>query len=143
MLFHGGNGPGGRVKTLHPAVHAGLLADRRNAAHMAELEAAGLGAIDLVVSNLYPFQNTVASGKAFDECIEMIDIGGPTMIRAAAKNCGSVAVVTNPGSYATVLAALETSGGTNEALRRELALQAFIAVTEWGLFCFFFFEEGV
>ncbi len=100
MCFGDTDGSDERVKTLYPPVmHVGLLADRRNAAHMTELEAAGLGAIDLVVSNLYPFQNTVASGKVFDEYVEMIDIGGLTMIHAAvvAKTGGSLAVVPNPG----------------------------------------------
>ena len=96
----------GRVKTLHPAVHAGILADRRLETHVAQLAELGIEAFDLVVSNLYPFAQTVASGATPDECVEQIDIGGPSMVRAAAKNHPSVAIVTSPQRYADVLAAL-------------------------------------
>ncbi len=117
---------GGRVKTLHPRIHGGILADRGRAAHLSELQEHGIGPIDLVVVNLYPFRETVASGAAFEEVIEMIDIGGPTMIRAAAKNFRGVTVVVDPGDYTQLLAALEDGDRqVPEALRRSLALKAF------------------
>ena len=94
----------GRVKTLHPKVHGGLLAIRDNAEHAAAAEAHGIAPIDLLVVNLYPFEATVAKGAAFDDCIENIDIGGPAMIRAAAKNHAAVTVVVDPEDYAAVLA---------------------------------------
>ena len=94
------------MKTLHPAVHAGILADRRRPEHVAQLEELGIRAFDLVVVNLYPFTETVASGAAPDECVEQIDIGGPAMVRAAAKNHPSVAVVVDPARYGDVLAAV-------------------------------------
>ena len=97
----------GRVKTLHPKVHAGILADRRLPAHVEQLAELGVEPFDLVVSNLYPFTETVTSGASQDECVEQIDIGGPSMVRAAAKNHPSVAIVTSPDRYADVLAALE------------------------------------
>ena len=115
----------GRVKTLHPVVHAGVLADRNDPAHVAELDELGIGAIDLVVANLYPFQDTVATGAADADVIEMIDIGGPTMVRAAAKNHGSVGVVVDPDDYPLVLEELATHGGLSDPLRRELASRAF------------------
>ena len=96
----------GRVKTLHPRVHAGILADRRLASHRDQLAELGIEAFDLVVSNLYPFTETVLSGAPPDECVEQIDIGGPAMVRAAAKNHPSVAVVVSPARYADVLAAV-------------------------------------
>ena len=89
----------GRVKTLHPHIHAGILADRRLASHREQLAELGVAAFDLVVSNLYPFTQTVASGAGVDECIEQIDIGGPSMVRAAAKNHPRVAVVVEPRGY--------------------------------------------
>ena len=92
----------GRVKTLHPAVHAGILADRRKPDHMDQLAALGVAPIDLVVVNLYPFTDTVASHAPFDACVEQIDIGGPAMVRAAAKNHPAVAVVTDPDRYTQV-----------------------------------------
>lgn len=113
----------GRVKTLHPRVHAGILADRRLEKHRAQLDELGVEAFDLVVVNLYPFTQTVASGAGFDECIEQIDIGGPSMVRAAAKNHPSVAVVTSPAMYAGIVEQL--SEGTTLAQRRDLALAAF------------------
>jgi phosphoribosylaminoimidazolecarboxamide formyltransferase/IMP cyclohydrolase len=116
---------GGRVKTLHPRVHAGLLADMTRADHRAELEAAGIEPFDLVVVNLYPFEEAVADPATGDElAIERIDVGGPTMLRAAAKNHASVAVVCDPGDYALVERALE-EGGTTLAERRSLAAAAF------------------
>src|SRR5262249_56023307 len=96
----------GRVKTLHPGVHAGLLADMGNSQHEAQLAELGIEPFQLLVSNLYPFEATVASGASPEQCVEQIDIGGPSMVRAAAKNHGSVAVVTDPSRYADVLAPL-------------------------------------
>ena len=116
---------GGRVKTLHPRVHAGILADRHDADHVAQLAELGVDPIDLVVVNLYPFERTVASGAADADIVEMIDVGGPTMLRAAAKNHGSVGVVVDPADHARVLADLEAHGGLSMALRRELAATAF------------------
>jgi phosphoribosylaminoimidazolecarboxamide formyltransferase / IMP cyclohydrolase len=115
----------GRVKTLHPRIHAAILADRRDPAHVAELEELEVTAIDLVVVNLYPFRETVASGACDDDVIEMIDIGGPTLVRAAAKNHHSVAVVVDPADYPRVLDQLAADGGLTLALRRELAATAF------------------
>jgi phosphoribosylaminoimidazolecarboxamide formyltransferase/IMP cyclohydrolase len=127
----------GRVKTLHPRVHAGLLADTSNPAHQAQLAELGIEAFQLLVSNLYPFEATVASGAPPEQCVEQIDIGGPSMVRAAAKNHGSVAVVTAPSRYADVLAALPEGGFTLDQ-RRQLAAEAFahtavydIAVASW------------
>ncbi|WP_445257173.1 bifunctional phosphoribosylaminoimidazolecarboxamide formyltransferase/IMP cyclohydrolase [Nocardioides aurantiacus] len=127
----------GRVKTLHPKVHAGILADRRLPAHVRQLEELGVEPFDLVVSNLYPFTATVASGAGPDECVEQIDIGGPSMVRAAAKNHPSVAIVTSPERYADVLAALGEGGFTYDQ-RKRLAAEAFVhtasydvAVASW------------
>ena len=116
---------GGRVKTLHPRVHAGILADRTDPGHVAELAALGVDPIDLVVVNLYPFTRTVASGASDAEVVEMIDVGGPTMLRAAAKNHGSVGVVVDPADHARVLADLAAHDGLTAALRRDLAAAAF------------------
>src|SRR3954466_3752830 len=127
----------GRVKTLHPAVHAGILADRRKPDHVTQLDELGIAPFDLVVVNLYPFTETVASGASPDECIEQIDIGGPAMVRAAAKNHPPVAVVVDPARYADVLAAVR-AGGFTLAERQRLAAAAFrhtasydIAVASW------------
>ncbi|MER6595483.1 bifunctional phosphoribosylaminoimidazolecarboxamide formyltransferase/IMP cyclohydrolase, partial [Micromonospora purpureochromogenes] len=127
----------GRVKTLHPKIHGGLLADLRKDTHAAQLDEHGIAGIDLLVSNLYPFQATVASGASQDECVEQIDIGGPAMVRAAAKNHASVAVVTDPAAYPALVAAL-ADGGFTLAQRRALAARAFadiaeydVAVAEW------------
>jgi len=127
----------GRVKTLHPRVHAGILADRRLEAHEAQLEELGVEPFELVVVNLYPFSATVASGATPDECVEQIDIGGPSMVRAAAKNHPSVAVVVDPARYGDVLAAVAEGGFTLEA-RRLFAVAAFqhtaaydVAVASW------------
>ena len=114
----------GRVKTLHPAVHAGILADRRKPDHLDQLGTLDVAPIDLVVVNLYPFSDTVASGAPFDACVEQIDIGGPTMVRAAAKNHPAVAVVTSPDHYDDVTAAVR-EGGFTLAARRRLAAEAF------------------
>ena len=115
----------GRVKTLHPRVHAGLLADRGRPEHRAALEAAGIAPFDLVVVNLYPFEDTV-DGQGVDDAlaVERIDVGGPAMVRAAAKNHAFVAVVCDPGDYRLVEAAL-AAGGTTLAERRDLAARAF------------------
>ncbi|GAA1763032.1 bifunctional phosphoribosylaminoimidazolecarboxamide formyltransferase/IMP cyclohydrolase [Nocardioides hankookensis] len=127
----------GRVKTLHPRVHAGILADRRLDSHVEQLAELGVEPFDLVVSNLYPFVQTVASGATPDECVEQIDIGGPSMVRAAAKNHPSVAIVTSPDRYADVVAALADGGFTLEQ-RKRLAAEAFVhtasydvAVASW------------
>ena len=127
----------GRVKTLHPRVHAGLLADMTSPRHEAELAGLGIEPFQLLVSNLYPFEATVASGAPPGECVEQIDIGGPAMIRAAAKNHGSVAVVIDPSRYADVLAAAADGGFTADQ-RRGLAAEAFartaaydLAVASW------------
>ncbi len=115
----------GRLKTLHPAVHGGLLAIRENPEHEAAMLAHAIKPIDLLVVNLYPFEATVAAGRDAAAAIENIDIGGPAMIRAAAKNHGDVAVVVDAADYESVLAALAASGGTDLALRRRLAQKAF------------------
>jgi phosphoribosylaminoimidazolecarboxamide formyltransferase / IMP cyclohydrolase len=117
----------GRVKTLHPAIHGGILASRDNPEHIRAMEAHAIGGIDLVVINLYPFEQTIARGAPFAEAIENIDIGGPALIRAAAKNHGWVTVIVDPADYPRVLAELKRSGkaATSAALRRELAAKAF------------------
>jgi phosphoribosylaminoimidazolecarboxamide formyltransferase/IMP cyclohydrolase len=115
----------GRVKTLHPGVHGGILARRDLPAHLATLDEHGLPPIDLVVVNLYPFEATLASGADFAACVEQIDVGGPAMIRAAAKNHDGVAVVVDPADYEALLAELVVKGGTEGALRRRLAAKAF------------------
>ncbi len=127
----------GRVKTLHPLVHAPILADRRLASHREQLAGLGAEPFDLVVSNLYPFTETVASGATPDECVEQIDIGGPSMVRGAAKNHPSVAIVTSPAQYPLLVAAL-SSGGFTLQQRRRLAAEAFahtaaydVAVASW------------
>ncbi|MGW0555094.1 bifunctional phosphoribosylaminoimidazolecarboxamide formyltransferase/IMP cyclohydrolase [Streptomyces sp. NPDC002926] len=127
----------GRVKTLHPRVHAGILADLRLESHREQLAELGVEPFDLVVVNLYPFRETVASGASPDECVEQIDIGGPSMVRAAAKNHPSVAVVTSPARYADVLDAVK-EGGFDLTARKRLAAEAFqhtaaydVAVASW------------
>ncbi|KRA38308.1 MULTISPECIES: bifunctional phosphoribosylaminoimidazolecarboxamide formyltransferase/IMP cyclohydrolase [unclassified Nocardioides] len=115
----------GRVKTLHPRVHAGILADRRLPEHVKQLEELEVEPFDLVVVNLYPFAATVASGAGIDDCIEKIDIGGPSMVRAAAKNHPSVAIVTDGADYAAALTAAQGDGFTYEA-RKALAAKAFV-----------------
>jgi phosphoribosylaminoimidazolecarboxamide formyltransferase / IMP cyclohydrolase len=120
----------GRVKTLHPAIHAGILADKSNPGHMAELKDRGIEPFDLVVVNLYPFEATVASGAGRQEVVEQIDIGGPTLIRAAAKNFSSVAVVVSPARYPEVLEAVRR-GGLEEQLRAALAEEAFAHVAAY------------
>ena len=116
----------GRVKTLHPKIHGGLLAVRGNALHEAQAASHGIGAIDLLVVNLYPFEATVASEASYDECVENIDIGGPALIRAAAKNHAGVTVVVEPEDYASVLAEMQANdGATTPDLRRRLAAKAY------------------
>ncbi len=120
----------GRVKTLHPSIHGGILADRSKPAHLASLEEQGITPIDLVICNLYPFRS--------DPSVELIDIGGPTMVRAAAKNHDSVGIVVNPDDYSTVIAELSTGGVLSDETRRRLARTAFAhtaaydaAIVEW------------
>ncbi|MEV5963264.1 bifunctional phosphoribosylaminoimidazolecarboxamide formyltransferase/IMP cyclohydrolase [Kribbella sp. NPDC051952] len=127
----------GRVKTLHPRVHAGLLADVRKTEHVEQLAEMRVEPFDLLISNLYPFTETVASGASVDECIEQIDIGGPSMVRGAAKNHANVAVVVSPSRYPEILAALDAGGFTVEE-RQRLAVDAFVhtasydvAVASW------------
>ncbi len=127
----------GRVKTLHPNIHGGLLADTRRPSHLDQLQELGIETFELVVVNLYPFRQTVASGASVDECIEQIDIGGPAMIRASAKNHPSVATVVEPADYAAVIAAVH-SGGFTLRERQVLAAKAFahtasydVAVASW------------
>jgi phosphoribosylaminoimidazolecarboxamide formyltransferase/IMP cyclohydrolase len=122
----------GRVKTLHPHIHAGLLADTRNPKHLAALEKLKIEPFDLVVVNLYPFSETVDSGAEIDECVEQIDIGGPSMVRAAAKNHASVAVVVDPLGYDGVLAAVRVGGFTFEQ-RKKLAALAFRHTAEYDI----------
>ena len=128
---------GGRVKTLHPAVHAGLLADQGDTDHVSAIAELGIAPFQLLVSNLYPFAETVASGASPGEVVEQIDIGGPAMVRASAKNHSSIAVVVNPARYAAVLEAVH-AGGFDLPARQRLALEAFrhtaaydIAVASW------------
>ena len=127
----------GRVKTLHPHVHGGLLADLRKESHRTQLADLGIAPFELVVVNLYPFEQTVASGAGIDDCVEQIDIGGPAMVRASAKNYANVAIVTSPVRYAEVLDAVANGGFTLEQ-RAALAAEAFshtatydIAVASW------------
>ncbi|GAA1687859.1 bifunctional phosphoribosylaminoimidazolecarboxamide formyltransferase/IMP cyclohydrolase [Microbacterium sediminicola] len=120
----------GRVKTLHPAVHAGLLADLRLAHHEDQLSELGIQPFELVVVNLYPFVETVASGAQGDDVVEQIDIGGPAMVRASAKNYNNVAIVVSPESYPSVIEAIG-AGGTSLTQRRELAARAFAHTAEY------------
>ncbi len=116
---------GGRVKTLHPAIHGGLLADQRDPEHLAQIAAHGIEPFDLVAVNLYPFRETVASGAGFDDTIEKIDIGGPAMVRASAKNFESVSVIVNPERYGEVIQELTREGGITRDTRFALAAEAF------------------
>ena len=120
----------GRVKTLHPAVHSGLLADLRLADHRAQLEQLGFAPFELVVVNLYPFEETVASGKPAADVIENVDIGGPAMVRATAKNHANAAIVVSPARYDEVIAAV-AAGGTTLELRRSLATEAFVHTAQY------------
>ena len=121
----------GRVKTLHPIVHGGLLGVRDAPAHKQAMDEHGIGAIDLVYVNLYPFERTVAAGADFDTCIENIDIGGPAMIRSAAKNHGYVAVCTQISDLEEVLADMAADGTTSLALRKRLAARAYARTAEY------------
>ncbi len=122
----------GRVKTLHPTVHGGLLAVRDNPEHVAAMDAHGIGAIDIVVVNLYPFEATVAKGADRDTIIENIDIGGPSMVRSAAKNHDAVAIVTDPADYAALVEELAATGGaTTLVTRRRLAAKAYAATAAY------------
>jgi len=128
---------GGRVKTLHPRIHGGILADQSNPVHLQELADADILPFDLIVINLYPFTQTIASGAQFAECIEQIDIGGPSMLRGAAKNHNSVAVISDPTQYSLLNEALEHGGFTLDE-RRTLAMNTFrktaeydIAIADW------------
>ena len=129
----------GRVKTLHPKVHGGLLARRDVPEHMQQAADMGIEMIDMVVVNLYAFEKTVESGADFATCIENIDIGGPSMLRSSAKNFESVAVVTDPASYDTILEEMRANGGaTTRETRQKLALRVFqttgaydTAIAQW------------
>ena len=123
---------GGRVKTLHPRIHSGILADQNNPEHLAAIAALDIAPFDLVIINLYPFAETIASGAGFAECIEQIDIGGPSMLRGAAKNHGSVAVISDPSQYDQLITAI-SAGGFTEAERRQLALEVFRTTAEYDL----------
>ncbi|MCF6525158.1 bifunctional phosphoribosylaminoimidazolecarboxamide formyltransferase/IMP cyclohydrolase [Streptomyces sp. JJ36] len=131
----------GRVKTLHPRVHAGILADQRLADHRKQLAELDVRPFELVVVNLYPFRETVASGASPDACVEQIDIGGPSMVRAAAKNHPSVAVVVNPDRYPDVLAAAR-DGGFGLADRKRLAAEAFRHTAEYDVAVATWFASG-
>lgn len=121
----------GRVKTLHPKVHGGLLAVRDNPEHATAMEEHGIGSIDLVVVNLYPFEATVMRGAGRDEIIENIDIGGPSMVRSAAKNHAFVAIVTDPADYDTLLEEMAGGGATTLEFRKQLAAKAFSATASY------------
>ena len=123
---------GGRVKTLHPKIHSGILADQNNPEHLKAIADLDIAPFDLVVINLYPFASTIASGADFAECIEQIDIGGPSMLRGAAKNHGSVAVVCNESQYDHVIASIKAGGFTDEE-RKGLALEVFRTTAEYDL----------
>ena len=123
---------GGRVKTLHPKIHSGILADQNNPEHLKAIADLDIAPFDLVVINLYPFASTIASGADFAECIEQIDIGGPSMLRGAAKNHGSVAVVCNETQYDHVIASIKAGGFTDEE-RKRLALDVFRTTAEYDL----------
>lgn len=115
----------GRVKTLHPKIHGGLLAVRGNAAHEQEMSEQGMKPIDMTILNLYPFEQTVGGGACYEQCIENIDIGGPSMLRSTAKNHAFTTIVTSPDQYALVQSEIERNGGTSLVLRKQLAAKAF------------------
>ena len=123
---------GGRVKTLHPRVHSGILADQNNPEHLEAIKDLEIEPFDLVIINLYPFAATIASGADFAECIEQIDIGGPSMLRGAAKNHGSVAVICKTSQYEKLLSAIK-AGGFTQTERKELALEVFRTTAEYDL----------
>jgi len=135
----------GRVKTLHPKIHGGILAVRGNEKHEADMVANGIGAIDMTILNLYPFGATVAKGGDFAQCIENIDIGGPSMLRSTAKNHAFTTIVTNPDQYDEVIAQIK-NGGTNLALRKKYAARAFALSVSCGgrfLCCFRAFSSAL
>lgn len=132
---------GGRVKTLHPRIHGGILARQDDEESLAALEELAIEPFDLVVANLYPFEQAVASGASAEECVEMIDIGGPTMVRAAAKNFQSVAIATEPDQYEGVLSALAL-GGTTEEERRAMAAAAFQLAADYDIAIANWFAQG-
>ena len=121
---------GGRVKTLHPRIHGGILADQNNPEHLAAIASHDIAPFDLIIINLYPFAATIASGADFAECIEQIDIGGPSMLRGAAKNHGSVAVISQPSQYGLVTEAI-SAGGFTLAERTRLAMETFRTTAEY------------
>lgn len=128
----------GRVKTLHPKIHGGFLALRDNDDHVAAMDEHNIGAIDLVAVNLYPFEATVASGADFDTCIENIDIGGPAMVRSAAKNHRFVTIITDPSDYETIIGEIRENGGTRHQTRKAMAAKAYArtaaydtAISQW------------
>lgn len=123
---------GGRVKTLHPTIHSGILADQDNSDHMEAIKELGIEPFDLIIINLYPFAETIASGASFSECIEQIDIGGPSMLRGAAKNHGSVAVISKTSQYDQLLTSIAAGGFTAEE-RQQLALEVFRTTAEYDL----------
>lgn len=123
---------GGRVKTLHPRIHSGILADQNNSAHLDQIAELDIAPFDLVVVNLYPFAATIASSASFAECVEQIDIGGPSMLRAAAKNHGSVAVICSPGQYPMLHEAISAGGFTSQD-RQALALEVFRTSAEYDM----------
>lgn len=135
----------GRVKTLHPKIHGGLLAIRDDADHAKAMQDHGIETIDLLVVNLYPFRETVAKGADYDNCVENIDIGGPAMIRAAAKNHAFVSVVTNPADYSLILADLDQFGGTQLKTRQTLAGRAYAntAAYDAAISAWFVQQQGV
>jgi len=122
----------GRIKTLHPIIHSGILADQNNADHMSAIKDLGIEPFDLIVINLYPFAETIASGAPFAECIEQIDIGGPSMLRGAAKNHGSVAVISQPDQYDQLLVSISAGGFTDQE-RQNLAVEVFRTTAEYDL----------
>lgn len=134
---------GGRVKTLHPAIHAGLLAKRDDAGQMEELKQHGLETVDLVAVNLYPFERTIQADSPIAEALEQIDIGGETLIRAAAKNFPAVVVLVDPKDYGPVLRQLETQGDVDIETRRALARKAFAHVTRYNAAITRYFDPGL
>ena len=135
----------GRVKTLHPKIHGGLLALRDNPRHMESLKAHNIGLIDMAVVNLYPFEKTIQKpGVSIEEAIENIDIGGPSMLRSAAKNHRSVAVFCNPERYAAVLAELKENGGClSERTRQELGIEVFRVTSHYDAAIYRYFKDKV
>src|SRR5688572_20349212 len=135
----------GRVKTLHPKIHGGLLYVRENAAHQEQVKAHGIQPIDLVVVNLYPFEQTIAKPNVTrEEAIENIDIGGPSMLRSAAKNHESVTVIVDPADYAEVAAQIEKNGNTTVEVRRKLAAKVFARTSAYdGAIAAYFGKYGV